>query len=84
MLSIKLMRMGKKKQPFYRIVVVEKRSPVRTATVDEIGYYNPLPEDIQLKIDLEKLEYWQKRGAQPTKTVKSLIKRVKKQAQKNN
>jgi len=45
MLSIRLMRMGKRHQPFYRIVVVEKRSPRRTKTVEEIGSYNPLPEE---------------------------------------
>ncbi len=84
MLSIKLMRMGKKKQPFYRIVVVERRSPIRTATVDEIGYYNPLPREPQIKINFEKLDYWQQRGAQATKTVQSLIKRLKEHAQKNN
>lgn len=83
MLSIRLMRMGKKHQPFYRIVVVERRSPRRTKTVDEIGYYNPLPETPQIKINLERLEYWKKNGAQPTETVRSLIKRFKKEAQNN-
>ncbi len=84
MLAIRLMRMGKKHQPFYRIVVMEKTRPRTSRTVEEIGYYNPLPEEPVIKIKLDRYEYWVSKGAQPTETVVSLVKRAKKLAQNEN
>ncbi|MCD6451755.1 MAG: 30S ribosomal protein S16 [Acidobacteria bacterium] len=77
MLSIRLMRMGAKKKPFYRVVVAEKSMPRDGRFVEILGYYNPLTDPPEIKIDEEKLFSWIKKGAKPTDTVRSLIKRVK-------
>jgi len=77
MLSIRLMRMGAKKKPFYRVVVAEKSMPRDGRFVEILGYYNPLTDPPEIKIDEEKLSSWIKKGAKPTDTVRSLIKRVK-------
>ena len=76
MLKIRLRRMGAKKAPFYRIVVADSRAPRDGAFVEEIGYYNPLEEPAVIKIDTEKAEKWIANGAQPTDTVKALLKKV--------
>lgn len=76
MLKIRLRRMGAKKAPFYRIVVADSRAPRDGAFVEEIGYYNPVVEPIELKIDVEKANEWIQKGAQPTETVRSLLKKV--------
>ena len=73
--KIRLRRAGAKKKPFYRIVVADSRSPRDGRCVEEIGYYNPLTKD--LKLDGEKAEYWITKGAQPTDTVRYLIKKNK-------
>lgn len=75
MLKIRLRRMGAKKAPFYRIVVADSRAPRNGAFVEEIGYYNPISEPVELKIDNEKARNWMKNGAQPTDTVRSLLKK---------
>ena len=75
MLKIRLRRMGAKKAPFYRIVVADSRAPRGGAFVEEIGYYNPIKEPIELKVDVEKARTWMKNGAQPTDTVRSLLKK---------
>ena len=75
MLKIRLRRMGAKKAPFYRIVVADSRAPRNGAFVEEIGYYNPISEPVELKIDAEKARTWMKNGAQPTDTVRSLLKK---------
>ena len=75
MLKIRLRRMGAKKAPFYHIVVADSRSPRDGAFVEEIGYYNPISEPVELKIDVEKARTWMKNGAQPTDTVRSLLKK---------
>ena len=72
MLKIRLRRMGAKKAPFYRIVVADSRSPRDGAFVEEIGYYNPTSD---LKVDNEKAAQWIKNGAQPTDTVRGLLKK---------
>lgn len=74
--KIRLKRMGQKKSPFYRIVVADARSPRDGRFIEEIGYYNPCREPNELKIDKEAAEKWLKNGAQPTDTVKSLLKKV--------
>ena len=71
--KIRLRRMGAKKQPFYRIVVADSRYPRDGRFIEEIGYYNPLTEPSDVKVDAEKVEKWLKNGAQPTETVKSLL-----------
>lgn len=73
--KIRLKRMGASKRPFYRIVVADSRSPRDGRFIEEIGYYNPISEPKQIKIDSEKAEKWLKNGAQPTDTVKDLFKK---------
>ncbi|MBO4563407.1 MAG: 30S ribosomal protein S16 [Clostridia bacterium] len=75
MLKIRLRRMGAKKAPFYRIVVADSRAPRGGAFVEEIGYYNPISEPVEIKVDVEKARNWMKNGAQPTDTVRSLLKK---------
>ena len=76
MLKIRLRRMGAKKAPFYRIVVADSRAPRNGAFVEEIGYFNPIAEPVELKVDNEKAAQWIKNGAQPTDTVRDLIKKT--------
>ena len=76
MLKIRLRRMGAKKAPFYRIVVADSRAPRNGACVEEIGHYNPITEPIELKVDVEKAKNWMKNGAQPTDTVRALLKKA--------
>ena len=76
MLKIRLRRMGAKKQPFYRIIVADSRAPRDGAFVEELGYYNPTTEPAELKIDTERAQEWMKNGAQPTDTVRGLLKKA--------
>ena len=73
--KIRLRRMGAKKAPFYRVIVADSRDPRDGKFIDEIGYYNPLTEPAEIKIDAEKANKWLQSGAQPTDTVKSLLKK---------
>lgn len=73
--KIRLTRMGKKKTPFYRIVVADERARRDGAPIDTIGYYNPMTEPAEIKIDAEKATKWLDNGAQPTETVRSLLKK---------
>ncbi len=73
--KIRLRRMGAKKNPFYRIVVADSRYPRDGRFIEEIGYFNPLSEPVDIKIDKEKANTWIKNGAQLTDTVKSLLKK---------
>lgn len=75
MVKIRLRRMGMKKAPFYRVVVADSRYPRDGRFIEEIGYYNPATEPAEIKIDAEKATEWIKKGAQPTDTVKSLLKK---------
>lgn len=74
--KIRLRRMGAKKAPFYRIVVADSRYPRDGRNLEEIGYYNPLTEPAEIKIDVERANYWISVGAQPSDTVRALIKRA--------
>ncbi|MBE6948303.1 MAG: 30S ribosomal protein S16 [Ruminococcaceae bacterium] len=76
MVKIRLRRMGAKKAPYYRIVVSDSRSPRDGRFIEEIGSYNPLTNPAEIKVDAERAQYWVKNGAQPTDTVKSLLKKV--------
>ena len=74
MVKIRLRRMGAKKAPFYRIIVADSRSPRDGKCIEEIGYFDPMKEPAVVKIDAEKAAQWIKNGAQPTDTVKKLLK----------
>ena len=76
MVKIRLRRMGAKKNPFYRIVVADSRSPRDGRFIEEIGTYNPLSSPSEFELDLERVDYWLKNGAQPTDTVRALIKKA--------
>jgi small subunit ribosomal protein S16 len=71
---IRLRRMGAKKRPFYRIVVADSRSPRDGRVIEELGYYNPISQPAEVKVDAEKTKKWLATGAQPSDTVKSLLK----------
>lgn len=74
--KIRLKRMGAKKAPFYRVVVADSRYPRDGRFIEELGYYNPTTNPAEIKIDVEKAQIWVKNGAQPTETVKSLLKKA--------
>ena len=73
--KIRLRRMGAKKAPFYRIVVADSRYPRDGRFIEELGYYDPTKEPSVLKVDDEKAKSWIANGAQPTDTVKALLRR---------
>ena len=73
--KIRLRRMGAKRAPFYRVVVADSRYPRDGRFIEEIGYYNPMKEPVEIKIDAEKAQKWIANGAQPTDTVKVLLKK---------
>ena len=72
---IRLKRMGAKKAPFYRVVVADSKSPRDGKFIEEIGYYNPLTDPVDIKIDADKATSWMEKGALPTETVKALLKK---------
>ena len=74
--KIRLKRMGMKKKPFYRVVVADERSPRDGRFIEEIGYYNHVSTPVELKIDNEKAAQWMRNGAQPTDTVRALLKKT--------
>ena len=73
--KIRLRRMGAKKAPFYRVVVADSRFPRDGRFIEEIGYYDPTKDPAEIKIDAEKAKKWIANGAQPTDTVKALLKK---------
>ena len=74
--KIRLRRAGKKKQPFYRVVVADSRSPRDGKCIEELGYYNPMTQPEEIKIDLEKVRTWISNGAQPTPRVRSVVQKA--------
>ena len=68
--------MGAKKAPFYRIVVADSRAPRDGRFIEEVGVYNPALENEKLKVDMDRVQYWIQNGAQPTDTVRGLLKKV--------
>ena len=74
--KIRLRRMGAKKSPFYRIVVADSRFPRDGRFIEEIGTYNPLVDPAEIKVDAEKAKKWMQNGAQPTDTVKAILKKA--------
>lgn len=73
--KIRLKRVGAKKAPYYRVVVADSRSPRDGKFIEEIGHYNPNTDPYEIVIDNEKAKTWMKNGAQPTETVRSLLKK---------
>ena len=76
MVKIRLKRMGAKKSPFYRIIVADSRSPRDGRFIEELGTYNPLTNPAEIKVDAERVHQWVKNGAQPTDTVRGLLKKA--------
>ena len=76
MVKIRLRRMGAKKAPFYRIVVADSRYPRDGRFIEEIGTYNPVVNPAELKVDVDRALAWIKTGAQPTETVRDLLKKA--------
>ena len=76
MVKIRLRRMGAKKAPFYRIVVADSRYPRDGRFIEEIGTYNPVVNPAELKVDVDRAQAWIKTGAQPTETVRALLKKA--------
>ena len=76
MVKIRLRRMGAKKAPFYRIVVADSRYPRDGRFIEEIGTYNPVVNPAELKVDVDRAQAWIKTGAQPTESVRDLLKKA--------
>ncbi len=76
MVKIRLRRMGAKKKPYYRVVVADSLAPRDGRCIEEIGTYDPLAEPADININAERAQYWVKNGAQPTDTVKALLKKA--------
>ena len=76
MVKIRLRRMGAKKAPYYRVVVADSHSPRDGRVIEEIGTYDPMAENDKIKVDMERVKYWIANGAQPTDTVRGLIKKL--------
>jgi small subunit ribosomal protein S16 len=76
-LMIRLARMGKKKRPFYRVVVTEKTRPRNGRFVEIVGTYDPLKKPAAVEVDRDRVQYWLSKGAQPSDTVRSLLRNPK-------
>ena len=68
-------RMGAKKHPFYRLVVADARSPRDGRFIEHLGYYDPMKDPVEIKIDVDRIKLWLQQGAQPTEAARSLLKR---------
>ncbi len=80
MLRIRLTRMGAKKKPMYRVVVIERRQARDGSFVEIVGHYNPGTNPPSVELNMERVKHWMGRGAQPSETVRSLLKKVKPEA----
>ena len=78
MVKIRLQRVGKKKAPFYHVVVADSRSPRDGKIIEQVGTFDPMTDQATIKIDTDKVATWIKNGAQPTDTVKALIEKASK------
>lgn len=74
--KIRLTRMGSKKRPFYRIVAMDSQTRRDGRALEILGYYNPMLDPIEIKVDTDRVKLWLDRGAQPTDTVKALLKKL--------
>lgn len=77
MLSIRLTRLGRRNRPFYRIVVADSRRARDGSFIDELGHYDPVIKPEVIEIDTDKVDEWIKKGAQPSDTVRSLLRKIK-------
>ena len=84
MVAIRLMRLGAKKKPFYRIVVTDSRMPRESKAKEILGYYDPMKEPPDIKLDLQRAKYWLEKGAQASNTVQSLLHKVSKSTKQPN
>ena len=75
--KLRLARHGAKKRPFYRIVAADQRAPRDGRFIERLGYYDPLTEPVNLKVDLDRIDYWISVGASPSETVASLVKKAR-------
>ena len=75
-MKIRLTRMGSKKRPFYRVVALDSATRRDGRPVEFLGYYNPMVEPNEIKLDMENIEKWLKQGAEPSNTVRSLLKKA--------
>ena len=76
MVKIRLRRMGAKKAPYYRIVVADSRNPRDGRFIEEVGVYDPMADGSKLTVKMDRVEYWIANGAQPTDTVRGLLKKA--------
>lgn len=76
MVAIRLTRFGGKKKPYYRVVAVDREKPRESRYIELLGQYNPLTKPAEIKIDMEKYNQWIRKGAQPSVTVRSLVKQL--------
>ena len=76
MVKIRLRRMGAKKAPYYRIVVADSRCPRDGRSIEELGTYDPMADGEKIKVNMERAKYWIANGAQPTDTVRGLLKKA--------
>ena len=76
MVRIRLTRMGTNKRPFYRVIATDQRSPRDGRFLEQLGYYDPMKTPKEIKIDLERVKHWISLGAQPSETVKSLMRKA--------
>ncbi len=76
MVKIRLRRMGAKKAPYYRVVVADSRFPRDGRCIEEVGTYDPSADGAKLTVDMDRVQYWIGKGAQPTDTVRGLLKKV--------
>ena len=74
MLAIRLARFGAKKKPTYRVVVIDKERARNSRSVEVVGHYNPIAKPAEVHLERERIEYWMKKGAQPSDTVNRLLK----------
>lgn len=77
MVRIRLTRMGAKKRPFYRVVVADSRSPRDGRFIEQLGHYDPMKDPFDLKLEMERVDYWLSKGAKPSDTVTRLIHRAR-------
>lgn len=80
MVRIRLTRLGAKKKPFYRMVASDQRSPRDGKFIEQLGWYDPLKDPSQVKLNLERIDYWISKGAQPTETATRLITKARNEA----
>ena len=78
MVRLRLTRMGAKKRPFYRVIATDQRTRRDGRCIEQLGYYDPMRDPFDLKLDLERVDWWISKGAQPSDTVARLIQRARK------